>query len=211
MFFLSHYEQEILALEILMESTRVSLLLRLKDADEVIAWEEFTAIYSPVIYRVAIKRGLQAADAENIVQEVFAAVIRSVSQWLERENRGKFRAWLLRITHNESINLMTRKATRPLGKGGDAAYQLMEQIPASTKLEEMFETEYQNSVFQWASDQVKNSVTKLNWQAFWMTSIEGVTVDKVTQSLGMSRGQVYTAKSRVMAKIKKRVKQFETE
>ena len=100
-----------------MESTRVSLILRLKDADDVIAWEEFTAIYSPVIYRVAIKRGLQAADAENIVQEVFAAVIRSVSQWLERENRGKFRAWLLRITHNESINLMTRKATRPLGKG----------------------------------------------------------------------------------------------
>ena len=194
-----------------MESTRVSLILRLKDADDVIAWEEFTAIYSPVIYRVAIKRGLQAADAENIVQEVFAAVIRSVSQWLERENRGKFRAWLLRITHNESINLMTRKATRPLGKGGDAAYQLMEQIPASTKLEEMFETEYQNSVFQWASDQVKNSVTKLNWQAFWMTSIEGMPVDKVTQSLGMSRGQVYTAKSRVMAKIKKRVKQFETE
>ena len=194
-----------------MESTRVSLILRLKDADDVIAWEEFTAIYSPVIYRVAIKRGLQAADAENIVQEVFAAVIRSVSQWLERENRGKFRAWLLRITHNESINLMTRKATRPLGKGGDAAYQLMEQIPASTKLEEMFETEYQNSVFQWASDQVKNSVTKLNWQAFWMTSIEGVTVDKVTQSLGMSRGQVDTAKRRVMAKIKKRVKQFETE
>ncbi|MCP4885148.1 MAG: sigma-70 family RNA polymerase sigma factor [Planctomycetaceae bacterium] len=106
---------------------------------------------------------------------------------------------------------MTRKATRPLGKGGDAAYQLMEQIPASTKLEEMFETEYQNSVFQWASDQVKDSVTKLNWQAFWMTSIEGMPVDKVTQSLGMSRGQVYTAKSRVMAKIKKRVKQFETE
>ncbi|MDG2012137.1 MAG: sigma-70 family RNA polymerase sigma factor [Pirellulaceae bacterium] len=194
-----------------MDTTRFSLILRLKDVDDVIAWDEFTAIYSAVIYRVAIKRGLQAADAENIVQEVFSAVVCSVAQWVERENRGKFRAWLLRIAHNESVDLMTRKATRSLGKGGDAGYKLMEQIPAPTKLEKMFETEYQNSVFQWASDQVKDTVTKLNWQAFWMTSIEGMPVDKVTQSLGMSRGQVYTAKSRVMAKIKKRVKQFETE
>ena len=41
--------------------TRASLILRLQDADDVAAWEEFVGIYSPVIFRVAAGRGFQSA------------------------------------------------------------------------------------------------------------------------------------------------------
>ncbi len=84
-----------------MESTRASLTLRLQNADDVEAWDEFAGIYGPVIYQVALSRGFQAADAENLVQEVLMAVAESVTQWLKQEERGSFRAWLPRITRNE--------------------------------------------------------------------------------------------------------------
>lgn len=43
--------------------TRNSLILRLRNRRNVDAWQEFAAIYEPVVYRMARRRGLQHADA----------------------------------------------------------------------------------------------------------------------------------------------------
>jgi RNA polymerase sigma-70 factor (ECF subfamily) len=50
--------------------TRESLLASLNSpvADE--GWREFAAIYRPLIFRVAVAKGLQHADAEDLSQEV---------------------------------------------------------------------------------------------------------------------------------------------
>jgi RNA polymerase sigma-70 factor (ECF subfamily) len=77
------------------ELTRASLILRLQDAEDMAAWDEFAKIYGPVVFNVATSRGFQAADADNLVQEVFLAVASSISNWLQRDDRGSFRAWLL--------------------------------------------------------------------------------------------------------------------
>ena len=44
--------------------TRLSLIARLSDHDDVAAWEEFVAIYVPLLYRLARQKGLQHADAD---------------------------------------------------------------------------------------------------------------------------------------------------
>ena len=49
-------------------NTRASLLIRLRDAGDERAWAEFTQIYAPFIKRVARGRGLQDADADDLVQ-----------------------------------------------------------------------------------------------------------------------------------------------
>jgi RNA polymerase sigma-70 factor (ECF subfamily) len=61
------------------------------------AWDEFAAIYGPVVFNGARSRGYQSAGAENLVQEVFMAVANSVSKWLQRDDQGSFPAWLLRL------------------------------------------------------------------------------------------------------------------
>lgn len=72
--------------------TRASLILRLPNAADVAAWEEFVAIYRPLVHGLAIRRGLQPTDADDLVQEVFAAVARQVGDWLNRRDRLPFRA-----------------------------------------------------------------------------------------------------------------------
>ena len=61
--------------------TRASLLLRLADRADEAAWQEFAKIYTPVVYRLALRRGLQHADAEDLSQQVLASVAKAIDRW----------------------------------------------------------------------------------------------------------------------------------
>ena len=140
--------------------TRASLILRLNNAEDVAAWDEFAAIYAPVIFRVATSRGFQAADAENLVQEVFLAVANSIANWLERDDRGRFRAWLLRIARNESIDMLTERATRPLGRDGSMAERVLANLPARDEFSNALDLEYERAVFHRAAEEVRAVVSE---------------------------------------------------
>ena len=62
-------------------TTRASLILRLRHPDDAAAWEEFVAIYQPLIFRLAKSRGLQDADAFDVAQEVLARVAGAINRW----------------------------------------------------------------------------------------------------------------------------------
>ena len=189
--------------------TRARLILRLKDAEDVAAWDEFAAIYAPVIFRVATSRGFQAADAENLVQEVFLAVANSVASWLEREDRGRFRAWLLRIARNESVDMLTERATRPLGRDGSTADRDLANLPARDEFSSALDLEYDRAVFHWAAEQVRAAVSVQTWDAFWLTSIDGLSVNEVAERLNTRPGNVYVSRSRVMSRVKQLVQEYE--
>ncbi len=183
--------------------------MRLQDPRDASAWNEFASIYSPVVYRVAIGRGFQAADAENIVQEVLLSVTKAIAPWLQRSERGKFRAWLLRIARNTACDLMTARATRPLGQDGQEGQRLLAEVPDRESLSALLELEHERAVFQWAAEQVRVSVSAQTWQAFWLTEVSGQSAQSVAQSQGTRIGNVYVARCRVMARIKELVSQYE--
>ena len=60
--------------------TRASLLIQIRDGANHAAWQEFVGLYGPVIYGFARKRGLQDADAADLMQDV----LRSVSSAIGR-------------------------------------------------------------------------------------------------------------------------------
>jgi len=165
--------------------TRASLILRLPDAADAAAWDELMAIYGPLVFRLAARQGLQAADADDLVQNVFAAIARSVAEWLERPDRGKFRAWLLRIARNAAVNFLTRRVHGLLGTGDDKVVQMLAEIPApESQLSSEFDLEYRREVFRWAAEQVRDTVADTTWQAFWLTQMENPPIAEVAQRLG---------------------------
>ena len=188
--------------------TRASLILRLQNAADVVAWDEFAEIYSPLVFRLARRHGLQAADADDLVQEVLAAVARSVSRWLDREDRGSFRAWLFRIARNYTLDFLTRRKHRPWAAGGDDAARLYEELSEAKDLSSDFDIEYRREVFHWASDHVREVVSETTWLAFWLTAVENNPIDKIADRLGVSVGSVYIARSRVMKRLRSLVREY---
>ncbi len=192
--------------------TRASLILRLANADDIAAWEDFTQIYRPLVLRLGLRHGLQAADAEDLAQEVFAAVAASVADWLERKDRGGFRAWLLRIARNATVNMLTRRTHRRWGVGGELGAEQLASLPADDAASHSeFEMEYRRQVFQWAAAQVRETVAETTWDAFWLTHVSDMSIEQAAARLGMSTAKVYVARSRVMARLRDRVRQYEVQ
>lgn len=190
--------------------TRASLIVRLQDAADVAAWNELVAIYGPLVHRLAIRQGLQAADADDVVQEVFSAVAKSVGDWVEQRQRGRFRSWLLGITRHIAINALTRRPHGATGRGGDEPHETLAQIPANAlPLSSQFDLEYQREVYRWAAHEVRNSVAEVTWNAFDLSQAQGKSIAEVAEQLGISMGSVYVARSRVMKRLRQLASQFE--
>ena len=191
--------------------TRASLILRLPDPADGRAWDDFVQIYAPLVYRLGRRQGLQPVDADDLVQDVLAAVARSVEAWLGRSDRGQFRAWLLRIAKNQAINSLTRRKHRTIAGGDSSVAQLLSQHAANGDSSDEFDVEYRREVFLWAAQQVREQVAESTWQAFWLTSVNDQPIAAVASQLRMTVGSVYIARSRVMARLREQVRQFEEE
>lgn len=81
-----------------------SLISRLKEKDE----EAFNKIYHEyvkLVYHIAYSYTYNKEDSEDIVNEVFMKVMRSIDTY---EEKGKFKEWISQITRNVSYNFVTR-------------------------------------------------------------------------------------------------------
>ena len=193
-------------------ATRQSLLVRLRDPKDGQAWAEFVAIYSPLIDRLARAKGLQAADAADLAQEVFRAVAGAIDRYDPDPERGSFRGWLFKIARNLMINLLAARRVRPQATGDSNVQEMLERVPAPDGAETaFFDAEYRRRLFLWAAEQVRGEFRESTWRAFWLTAVEGVEPSAAATAAGISVGAVYIAKSRVMARLRSVIEQVEGE
>lgn len=189
--------------------TRPSLLVRLKGQADDEAWFEFTEIYQPLIYRLACRRGMQPADADDLVQQVLAAVARAIDRWKEDPARARFRTWLHRVATNAIINALTRGAP-DRGSGDTGLHALLDQRPtADGPASDLLRIEHRREVFRWAARQIRPEFQPATWDAFWLTSVEERTIDATAAELRLTRGAVYAARSRVMRRLREKVAEWE--
>lgn len=190
--------------------TRRSLLFRLQDSSQDESWNEFVAIYEPLIYRLARARGLQHADAQDMTQEVFAIVGRAIQRFDPDAQQGTFRGWLSRITRNLVTNFLTR-GLEPVGTGDTEMQLLLQEHPSlDDATVTLFDLEYQREVFRWAAQRVRTQVQDETWQAFWMTGVDGKSIEEVADTIGKSAGAVRIARCRVLTRLKQEVKRFQS-
>ena len=192
-------------------TTRPSLLVRLRDPRDERAWDEFLGIYAPLVYRLARRKGLQDADSADLTQEVFRSVAAAIERGDYDPARGSFRGWLFRIARNLVVNHLVRQARQPRGSGDSAVHHLIEAQPAPADDSALFEVEYRRQLLAWAAEQVRGEFSELNWQAFWQSGVEGRPAREVADALGTTVGTVYHCKSRVMARLRKRIEEVEDE
>lgn len=187
--------------------TRISLILRLRHTADAEAWQEFVEIYQPLIFRIAVKKGLQAADARDLTQEVLLRVATAINQWNPNPEQGTFRGWISRITRNMVIDFFRNRQRLPVTSDETSIFKLVHSTPQQSEETGLFDFEQERQMFVWAAEKIRPTFHATTWQAFWSTAVELKSPEQIATDLGISRGAVYIAKSRVMAKLKKTIAQ----
>jgi RNA polymerase sigma-70 factor (ECF subfamily) len=191
-------------------TTRSSLLVRLCNPQDEQAWGEFVEIYGPLIHRLARQRGLQDADAADLVQEVFRAVAVAIERFDRSRARGSFRGWLSTIARNLIINWLESRRRQTSGTGDTEVLQLLHEQPDPATGESiLFDLEFRRQLVQWAAGRVRDEFSEMVWQAFWKTGVEGRPAEEAARSLGLSVGTVYQYKSRVVARLRREIERVD--
>ncbi|PQO38617.1 sigma-70 family RNA polymerase sigma factor [Blastopirellula marina] len=184
--------------------THESLICRVKDPHDELAWNQFMTIYRPVIYRLAREKGLQHADSEDLVQRVFTSLAQAMADWEPRQNGPLFRNWLGRIARNAILNALSRaKPDRPTGS--TTVNALLNEIPVEGETDSVLLRESRLQAFRWAAGEVEREFNKSTWIMFRETAIEGRSVSEVALQVGKTAGAVYIARCRVMQRIKEKI------
>jgi RNA polymerase sigma-70 factor (ECF subfamily) len=181
------------------------LLLRLRNAQDDDAWQEFVALYAPLIHAYGMRRGLQDADAADVAQQVLQSVSRSMDGFRYDPARGSFRGWLLTVTRNQVFKAFRQGQREVAGSGDTGVQQMLDQQVDPHQDEAIWNDEHRQRVFRWAAEKVHPEFRKSTWDAFWSVAVEGLPVEEVARTLGLSTGAVYIAKSRVTSRMREMI------
>ena len=189
-------------------STSPSLLSRVRAAEPA-AWERFTRLYAPVVYRWARQAGLQPHDASDVMQDVFQSVTTNIAKFERQANGGGFRGWLWTISRNKIRDHYRRLKRQAQAAGGTDALnhiqQLPETPPSTTSESGVIEL---SGIHRRALELVRNDFEERTWQAFWRAAVEGDTPADVAADLGISVWAVYKARARVLGRLRQEFEGF---
>lgn len=178
-------------------STSRSLLARIRRRDRV-AWERFADLYTPLVYGWARRAGVQAADAADVVQDVFRAVFTKIDDFQKDGQASRFRGWLWAIARNR-IHLYYRQAAR----GGQQISQDMEQAAAVLDSDSDPSAEQGRQLLvRRALHLIQGDFSPECWQAFWQFAIESRQAAEVAAELNMTVQSVRQAKYRVLCRLR---------
>ena len=184
--------------------TSHSLIARVKDLGDGAAWTEFLGFYQPVVFRMARQRGLQDADAQDVIQQVFLSISKSIEGWIPGDLQPPFRAWLTTIARNAITKALTRRP-RDAATGSTSMVDMLNAHADPHAISAEILAEARKELIRWATEQIRSEFSEATWNVFWLTAIEGVPIAEVAKSTGRSAGAIYVARFRVIARLKEKV------
>jgi RNA polymerase sigma factor (sigma-70 family) len=195
-------------------ATRRSLVDRLADWGDQKRWQEFFDTYWKLIYSAARKSGLTEAEAQEAVQETVITVAKNIGKLKYDPAIGSFKGWLLQITRWRIADQF-RKRQPGEGKHArgvdDRVTATIERVADSNvaDLDALWEKEWQQNLFEAAIARVKKKVDPKQFQVFDCYVRKEWPAQKVAAQLRVNIGQVYLARHRVSALLKKEIKALE--
>jgi RNA polymerase sigma factor (sigma-70 family) len=182
-------------------STRATLLERLRDGANALAWDEFFANYWPTIYTYARHRQCSEHTAEEIVQDVMLKVFQQRDVYQYDPGRGRFRDWLGTVVRNQVAEHRRRPANRLRAAGGDAAADLAQQAIDQQAADDDWEAAFERNLLLALLSAVRRETNARTYLAFELVSLEGLSGGEAARMTGLTRNAVYKACKRVVERL----------
>ncbi len=184
-----------------MDTTRASLLLRIRDRRDSQSWREFDAIYRPLLYRFARASGAGREEAEEVAQQCMVAISGHIDRFEYDPEKGRFKAWL-RTVANNTLRKQRRGRRPQQAKTRDFdGLQAREPSP-----EDVFERLWLEEHLRHCIELVRGEVQDSSFTAFKRYVLEKEPVEQVCRELDMTANQVYRIKWRLTQKLDEKMK-----
>jgi len=187
------------------ETTRPSLLSRVRDPSDHAAWSEFDARYRELIFRYSLRCGLSAADAEDVRQMVMMRLVRVLPQFHYDPARGRFHDYLYRVTRSAIADFRACPESRRRAVLDDEAVQrLAEPAADASRADLEWEQEWRDHHLRLALTAVRQA-SDARSVAVFERLLDGASVERAAAEFGMSVDAVHKVKQRLRDRVQARI------
>ena len=179
-------------------STRASLLARLADSSDELAWQEFHRLYAGLISRVAVRHGMQAADVDDVIQNVLMKLAKAMPDFQYDRAKGRFRGFLKTIVMREIIERFRQKSRTPTVSHDEAGFAAES---ADSDPDNVWEEEWRTYHVRQAMRTIEVEFSEKDRLAFEQYATMGRPPRDVAEFLQVSIDQVYQAKTRILRRL----------
>lgn len=170
-------------------------------------WQRVLNRFTPRVSVWLARGGVAVEDVPDQVQEVWRSVLVSLRHFQRHNHGDSFGGWLHTITQRRTIDYLQRsmqdKAIISL-MIDEASRQSVNPEDDSVQIQSI-----RVNQLTIACQKVKEIVHHSTWQAFEMYVIEEKPVEEVVAALNIPEHNVYTAKSRVLRRLRAMMAEIE--
>ena len=185
-------------------TTRPSLLIRIRDRQDADSWAEFFDLYSPLLYAYARDRGLNHEDAEDIRASCYETIVKRIGEFEYEQQKTGFRAWLRTMVNRRVVDLF-RKKQIPNAESSD----LRNVENNDESIDQLWEKNWRLHHLRYCVSLVGKRVQNSTFEAFKLLTEQGLDPTEVSQQMKMNVDQVYKIKSRMLKMISAEMKNFD--
>jgi RNA polymerase sigma factor (sigma-70 family) len=186
---------------------RTTIILRtfLADPKNHELFASFAGKYQPRIKRCCLSQGLQDADADDLTATILLRFFeRDTLDSFVLKTKAQFFVWLRVVVTHAVLTFIRDRGRKPdaWSVGNPNAQQSLER--QSEEIARDLEAVYEEDLERVAKAciTVKGRVEQRTWEAFCMLVYEERTTEDVAQQLTMTKNSVWTARSRVLQKLR---------
>lgn len=181
-----------------MDTTRPSLLVRVKQPRDRSAWREFYRLYAPLLSRFARVRGMGIEEAEDIAQECMNVLARKMRTFDYSRGKGSFKNYLFTQVSHQISDRFRRKRPRQAESGELRRLAAPQEDDAVEQWDRHWLAEH----LAYCLKNIESEFSPTTITAFKLYVLKEWPVGKVCQTLNINANQVYLAKSRVTRRLR---------
>jgi RNA polymerase sigma-70 factor (ECF subfamily) len=189
-----------------MTDTPRSLLERLRARPDDASWKRFLDLYTPLLERWLRQSGVDDADAADLLQEVFATLVRELPSFEHNARTGAFRCWLRTILVNRVRCFWTDRRAAPVTADSRDILRDLDRLEDPTSdLSKLWDRQHDTFLARRVLELIEKDFTASTWHAFRRLVLEGAKPAAVAAEMGVTVNAVLLAKSRVLRRARQEI------
>ncbi len=182
-------------------ATPLTLLEKLRSDPQPEHWDRFFKLYRPYVMSILGKYDLQAADRENLFQEVMAAWCEHLKVFKHNGRPGALRRWFTITTRNRFLDLVRKESRwRRQTALGDL---LADLVDVKSELNAYIEQKHCTAIAEAALKLVEERFNPDHCRVFRLVYLDGRPTDEIARDLGIKVANIHLIICRIRDMLRK--------